>query len=414
MKRLGAKPKPKSRLKTPQPPDASDKITMGSTFIGQVRDLNADGNGVVAHPSGQIFFVPGVWLDEQVEVTPVGFKNRLGFAELVQVIVASPFRVTAPCPYQGFSTKSCGGCPWQFVDYDAQLQAKQARVEQAFEPSLRNKSLKPGGLQRILPSPEIFNYRNRTQLKTDGVHLGYIAAGSRNLVNVEDCLILTEKNRATLQSLRHHLPKPDWRPRQKNRLTTIDIDESVDAEQASINQRLPFRQANSWQNSAMQTWLHNKLAQLDSSKPVIELFAGSGNFTGVAVDAGFTNILAVEVVDEAMHRLRERYPEVKTLACDLFAADAADRLFRAMPEAEILLLDPPRDGLKNETLKSVQGLFRKKSRIQDVLYISCNLATLVRDLQAFTDHGFKIKDVQPVDQFPHTPHIELMVHLQKC
>ena len=72
------------------------------------------------------------------------------------------------------------------------------------------------------------------------------------------------------------------------------------------------------------------------------------------------------------------------------------------------MLDPPRDGLK------IKGkLFDKKRGIKTVLYISCDLATLTRDVKFMQEQGFKIKEVQPVDMFPQTPHIEVLVHLQR-
>lgn len=394
-------------------PEAAGSLTVGTCFNGRVRDISADGKGVVPHENGQVFFVAGVWLNEQVQVRINDFKGRFGFAELVTVTEPSPDRVEPPCPYQGVSARSCGGCPWQFVRYEAQLQVKQARVEQSFTGMIASGFLKSDRLKPILPSPEIYAYRNRAQLKTDGERLGYVTAGSRSLVDIKDCIILTDKNRETLRALRMHLPNPAWRPRRKDYLTTLDIDESVGADSASVNARLPFQQANSAQNQAMRDWLSHKLSSLQKSQAVLELFAGSGNFTSLIVDAGFTNIMAVEVVDEAMAELRHKYPQVKTLACDLFSDDAAEAVYRAMPDAEILVLDPPRDGLKNDLLKSKQGLFRKKSRIKTLLYISCNLATLHRDLQAFVEHGFKIREIQPLDQFPHTPHIELMAHLER-
>jgi 23S rRNA (uracil1939-C5)-methyltransferase len=393
--------------------EPAGSLPIDTRFDGRVRDIGADGRGIVPHENGQVFFVAGVWLNEQVQVRITEFKGRFGFAELVSVIEPSPDRVEPPCPYQGVDTRSCGGCPWQFVSYEAQLHAKQARVEQTFARMIASGLLKSDRLKLILPSPDIYGYRNRAQLKSDGESLGYMAAGSRTLVDVADCLILTEKNRQTLQALRQKLPNFVWRPRRKDHLTTLDIDESVDADSASVNARLPFRQANSAQNRVLHLWLTEKLSKLDKSRPLLELFAGSGNFTGLMVAAGFDNIVAVEVVDEAMAELREHYPQVKTLACDLFSSDAAEQLHRAVPDAEVLVLDPPRDGLKNDVLKSKQGLFRKRSKLKNAFYISCNLATLHRDLQPFVEHGFKIREIQPLDQFPHTPHIELMAHLER-
>lgn len=404
MKRRHSAPRRKPKFGDSEP---SGSLPIGAEFTGVIRDLTVDGNGVVQHHDGQIFFVPGVWIGEQARVRVTGFKGRFGFAEMIAIEDASPHRLTPPCPYQGHTTNACGGCPWQFVSYAAQLQAKQDRVRQTLGRIATAETIRP-----ILPSPNVYGYRNRTQFKTDGEQLGYMAAASRSLVDVRDCLILTEKNRNTLQALRNRLPQSEWRPRRSNTLTTLDIDETVDASSVSVNARLPFQQANGAQNQNMRRWLIEKLAGFDRAQPVLELFAGSGNFTEVILDAGFNKVVAVEAVEKAMTELQQKFPAIKTLTCDLFAADACDRLYHAMPDAEILVLDPPRDGLKNDLLKSKQGLFRKKSTLKEVLYISCNLPTLSRDLHAFIEHGYKVVEVQPLDQFPHTPHIELMVQLR--
>jgi 23S rRNA (uracil1939-C5)-methyltransferase len=406
----------KTLLKSASSARRQGGLVPGQQFAAQVRDLSGEGTGVVQHADGQVFFVPGVWPGEQVEVRVTAFKGRFGFAELVSIIEPSPDRVEPPCPYQGVGAGSCGGCPWQFVRYEAQLAAKQARVVEALAPFAPAAAIAP-----IKPSPDIFGYRNRAQLKTDGERLGYVAAGSNDLVDIENCLILTDKNQQTLQALRQQLPRRQWQPRRKGgikrgtkgALTTLDIDESVNAASVSVNQRLPFQQGNSAQNSFMRDWLSGRLAPLDKQRPVLELFAGSGNFTQIIVEAGFTDVTAVEVVDDAMDALRAELPQVKTLACDLFSPAAAGQLAAVAQVASLLVLDPPRDGLKNDALKSQQGLFSKGSNLQDVIYISCNLATFTRDVQDFAKHGFDLVEVQPLDQFPHAPHIELLAHLRK-
>lgn len=392
-----------------RPAATGSKLQLGQKFKGQVRDVSADGNGVVAHESGQVFFVPGVWFDELVEVRVSGFKGRFGHAELHQLVQASPHRIEAPCPYQGFTKKDCGGCPWQFVSYEAQLAAKQARVETTLASVAAPEAIKP-----IWPSPRSLGYRNRTQLKTDGRRLGYLAANSHELVDVDDCLILTDVNRQTLAELRSQLPCSAWRQASSHKLTTLDIDESVTATSASVNARLPFKQANTAQNDRMRAWLGERLAPLEKARSVLELFAGAGNFTEIIAGAGFASTVAVEGDEGALATLAAQLPEVVTQPSDLFADTAAEMLRRVGKGCDVLVLDPPRDGLKNERLRSAQGIFDKKSKLRDVFYISCNLATLKRDIKSFVDHGYQVLEVQPLDQFPHTPHVELMVHLTRC
>jgi 23S rRNA (uracil1939-C5)-methyltransferase len=377
---------------------------LNECFHGRVRDIATDGSGVVEHPDGQVFFVPGVWRDEEGEFRITGFKKRFGFARLEQLTKYSPSRVDPPCPHQGFGPGQCGGCPWQFVDYQAQLEVKQQRVERAMARLGCGEAVK-----KIWGSPAIYGYRNRAQFKTDGRSIGYVAQGSNTLVAIDQCPILTAKNSETLIGLLQRLPEKTWRPSKQSRWTTLDIDEDVTAEAIAPNQRRPFRQANDAQNQRMKNWLAEAVDPLDKSMSVIELFAGAGNFSEVLSDAGFEAILAVEGVAETVEQLRNRQlPGVNSWLCNLFSDGAYQALARQCPDASLLVLDPPRDGLKNanQLLEALPGINR-------ILYISCDLATFGRDISAFIDGGFRVEDVQPLDQFPHTPHIELLAKLVK-
>jgi 23S rRNA (uracil1939-C5)-methyltransferase len=372
-------------------------------FVGQARDISAEGNGVVEHDDGQIFFVPGVWAGETGRFRVTGFKKRFGFAELVELIEPSPQRTAPACGHHGFGRECCGGCPWQFMAYDAQLEAKQARVNAALSRLGFNQ------VEPIWPSPQILGFRNRAQLKSDGRHLGYVASGSNNLVDIHDCPILTEHNRETLAALRQTLPNPALRPRKKNQWTTVDIDETVDVSSVAINSRLPFRQANNGQNERMRAWLGDKLASQNRRLAVLELFAGSGNFTDVISRLGFSSIVAVEGVADTVSALEARnLPGVRALEANLFIGQGVEKVASAARQARILVLDPPRDGFK-----LAASLLQKCTNILHIAYISCDLATFSRDLSEMASCGFEVESVQPVDQFPHTPHIELLAFLSR-
>lgn len=372
-------------------------------FVGSVRDLNAEGNGVVEHQNGQIFFVPGVWLGETGRFRVTGFKKRHGFAELVELLEPSDHRIEPLCEYHGFSPKHCGGCPWQFVDYSAQLAAKQARVVSALG------RIGVTQIDPINPSPNQWGYRNRAQLKTDGRQLGYVGAGSNTLVPVADCPVLTDHNRATLAALLKTLPNSAFKPGKKQQWTTLDIDEDIGADSVSINSRRPFRQANSRQNSFMRRWLEGKLANFDPALGVLELFCGDGNFTEVISAAGFQSVVAVEGVAESVGLLNQRHlPGVRAIEANLFTEQGVVAASTVASDSGIVILDPPRDGLR-----LVDLLLERMPGVEHILYVSCDLATFARDLSVILSAGYGVSQVQPLDQFPQTPHIELMAHLQR-
>lgn len=375
----------------------------GEIFSATVRDLASDGRGIVAHPSGLTVFVSGVWPGESADFRFTGLQNRVGSAELVELTDPSPARTQAGCAHHGFKAGDCGGCPWQFMDYGAQLAAKQQRVEAAAA------RITDTPVNAIWPSPTVYGYRNRAQLKSDGSKLGYVTAGSHTLAAIEDCPILTDLNRDTLKQLQTRLPEPAWRPpHKKTKWTTLDIDESVDADSVQVNSRLPFQQSNSEQNERMREWLAEKCADLDKNGAILELFCGSGNFTQVLSSAGFAKIVAVDASGPATDALASReLAHVNVLSQDLFRPDNYHVLFREQKQYSALVLDPPRDGLRH-----LDRLLTGRPKPRDVFYISCDLATLFRDLAQLKALSYRIAEVQPVDQAPHTAHIEMLVHLR--
>ncbi len=377
---------------------------IGDVFEAEVRDMASDGRGVLSHPAGRTVFVPGVWVGEKARIKLTVLKGRIGEGECVELLEASPQRRRAPCPHHGFEKGQCGACPWQFVDDTAQQAAKQQRVQHAFARLACAEMVKP-----LWVAPASLHYRNRAQLKTDGKRMGFLSFQSNTLAEIDACAVLSEKNAQTFAGLKQQLPLPAWRPPKRNSFTTLDIDESVDASSVRVNQRLPFQQANSAQNARMLQWLRDKLQGCDCEHNVLELFCGSGNLTQVITERGFASLTAVEAVAEALTTLNEKkLPGVTTLQADLFTEQGMDKVAFHCKKSQVLVLDPPRDGLK------IKGrLFEKKRGLKKVFYISCDLATLTRDIKYMQEHGFKVKEVQPLDMFPQTPHIELLVHLQR-
>jgi len=359
---------------------------------------------VVSNAQGKTFFVAGVWPGEKGVFQELSSSNKVNIAKLNELVSPSPYRVNAPCRYHGYSARYCGACPWQFIDYKAQLAFKQEKIEKALL-----KVFADANIKTIAPSEKTLSYRNRTQLKTDGVRLGYVAANSNAIVDVEDCLILSDHNRSTLLKLREKLPNSLWRNKKNKAWTTLDIDEDISVGGVSVNKRLPFKQANAQQNAFMKTWLGERLSQNSSSSHILELFCGSGNLTEVIAESTFDKIVAAEYDEEAIARLSDKnLPSVDARCVNLYEEPALKLLLTKVKKTNILVLDPPRDGLKHAKI-----ITKKLGRLHKIYYVSCNLATFTRDVMIFSDAGFQLRELQAVDQFPHTPHIELLAELYR-
>ncbi|MFK7828908.1 MAG: class I SAM-dependent RNA methyltransferase [Congregibacter sp.] len=394
-----------------------------SRFEGSVRDLTSRGLGVVAHPDGRVFFVPGVWAGESGIFEVVKHKGRGGEARLITLNNASAERIQAPCPHHGFDAVSCGGCPWMFMSYAQQVEAKQARVEQALT-ALNCETL----ATPLLESDLKLGYRNRAQLKTDGRQLGFVTPSAAKIAPVDDCLILSDHNRKTLRHLRTQLPNQEWRPARGKNWTTLEFDDQLVATAVTPNLKRPFMQGNSAQNQRMRHWLYSMLESLagtlsgtlsgtpsrsapetaadeDSGNTLLlELFAGSGNFTEIAAAAGFSSIVAVDSFAPAIDALSARgILGVTAQQHDLYASKIGTSLSPALAAADVLLLDPPREGFKG-----LGQCIEVASKLRWIIYISCDLATFTRDVRSAMERGFELQSAQGLDLFPQTPHVEIM------
>ena len=371
-------------------------------FEGRVRDLTSDGRGVVSHPDGRTFFVPGVWLDEVAEIRVVGRQGKVGLGQVITLKKADPQRREAPCRHHGDSSDHCGGCPWMFMPYEAQSAAKVRRLKSTTE-GLGDSSTQ---LDALLAAPEELGYRNRAQLKTDGSKLGYVAAGTRTLIDVTACPILSASNREVLASLRKALPNPTWRARKQD-WQTIDLDDNL--EEPSLNKRLPFRQGNTQQNAVMREWLAQTIASISPDAPVLELFAGSGNFTEVLA-THFKTVVAVEGDQQALQQLSYVAPDrIQAHALNLFSLPAVEAWISEQEGIRALVLDPPREGLK------VRAPFLDAlTELETVIYVACDIATWARDCKDFLAKGFRLARVTPLDLFPQTPHLEVLSVLTRA
>ncbi|MCB0365023.1 MAG: class I SAM-dependent RNA methyltransferase [Bdellovibrionaceae bacterium] len=372
-------------------------------FKARVRDLTPKGLGVIDHPDGRVVFVPGVWPGDTGLFRVTKMEKRYGFGDLIELIEPSPERRTPPCPHQGFSAGDCGGCPWMIATYEGQLAAKQKLVKQSLDRALQG--FDPSVITSIQGSPQELGFRNRAQVKTDGQQIGFVSSGKKTLAPIKDCLILTDKNRQTLKELLARLPNSEWKPPKHFLWSFLEFDEDIGADEVQANQRRSFRQGNQEQNEYMQNWLREVMSPQPKQEPVLELFCGSGNFTEILSQLGFTSVLAIDSSAPAVSELENRHLEgVKTGCADLREGSSLKGLLKdwgQIPKA--LLLDPPRGGYPQ-----IKELSDTLKDLEQIIYISCDVHAFAQDAKGLQNLGWQLTQVQPLDQFPHTPHIEIL------
>lgn len=380
-------------------------------FTGEVTHLSQKGLGVARNEEeGISYFVFGTWPGDRGEFQVINRSlnnKKYGYARLVQLINASAQRQQPKCTFLGSNEDSCSGCPWMIANYESQLEQKRNRLIYAMKRiGFDTRQL---NVSNVHPSPYLYGYRNRFQVKTDGEKLGFVAEGSHNIAPVGDCVVLNDTCRNLLKGMLESLPRKDWLPGTDYDWNFLDLDDDLPTELIRLNQKRPFKQGNTAQNKWMKSWLCAKLKENSNVGKVVELFCGSGNFTEVIAESACSEVIAYESGLDAIKLLRAKnLVKVDARPVDLFKPFIWKILRKSIADADTLVLDPPRAGLKN-----MKGFFEHFIALKTIYYISCDPETFARDVWVFSKKGWSITEIQLVDLFPHTPHVETLAVLKK-
>ena len=306
------------------------------------------------------------------------------------------------CPYFG----PCGGCQLQNVEYEDQLRQKQSWLAETMREVVFEEKIRP-----ILASPREWNYRRRIQLHVGPKgEVGFYGNRSRQVVEIERCLIADEKLNARIPQVRELAAEVLRQPRRPTSLTyelTLLEDGEVEIQREGEGEGRSFVQVNPEANQILIETLKKELVENSPSR-VLELFAGSGNLSYALAQPDQVWI-AVESDRRAVERGNElrgsAYPKMTWKAGA--AAKVAAQLFQSKQSFDLVLLDPPRGGAED-----CLPVFRthKPPRI---LYVSCNPAVLKKDLRVLSQAGYEIEWLQAIDFFPQTMNLEVLAALRQ-
>jgi tRNA/tmRNA/rRNA uracil-C5-methylase (TrmA/RlmC/RlmD family) len=416
---------------------------------GQVVKLTAGdvahGGWCVARPAdGPVVFVRHALPGEQVLARVTEVTSRLARAEAVEILAASPDRVTPPCPHA--HPGGCGGCDWQHAAWPAQRSFKAAVIRQQLR--------RMAGIDRevtveALPGePDGLGWRTRVQfaVREDGV-AGLRAHRSHRVIDVGECLIahpaisdlaLTARRwpgetsiealvaagsgeRAVIVSPGRSAETSTARlaadsvlrraGRQNHRLTPVRGRGYLTQHAAGRDWRVSA--GTFWQvhPAAADTLTAAVLAALEArpGDRALDLYCGAGLFAGAlaAVVGPGGTVAGVEADDaavrDARHNLRE-YPWVR-----VHRGDVAEVLARGgLPPARLAVADPPRSGLAREVIDYVSAAGNGADRLA---YVSCDPATLARDIGLLIGRGWVLDGLRGFDAFPMTHHVECVAAL---
>jgi 23S rRNA (uracil1939-C5)-methyltransferase len=373
-----------------------------------IESLAAGGDGVGRAADGRVVFVPFTAPGDRVRVRLVEVRARFARGRVETLLRAGPDRVDPVCPVFG----SCGGCAWQHVRYAAQLDAKVRIVEDALA---RIGGLAFSGEIERVASPRAYGTRSRTRLLRRDGRTGYRRRRSRALQAVTRCPALAPDVDAALHALAARPSAPqageqEWEIAQGDaapRVVQLPGGDGDPIELTLAGDRLRISPGVFFQAHAE---LREALARAvveaaGRGERAVEIFAGAGFFT-LGLARAFGEVTAVESSPAAVSDLRENLRRADLDRVRVLP-ERLESVLARLPRCDALVLDPPRAGLPAGSVQTLAGLGAAR-----VVYLSCDPATLARDLAGFAACGLRVDRVVVFDLFPQTPHVETLVRLR--
>ncbi|MFZ0634018.1 MAG: 23S rRNA (uracil(1939)-C(5))-methyltransferase RlmD [Candidatus Acidiferrales bacterium] len=416
-----------------------------------IEKLIYGGDGL-AHHEGSTVFVPYVLPGEVVTIVPTKWKKKFVRGLPETIMTASPERIAAACPH----FLACGGCHYQQMGYESQLPYK----EQILQETLRRiGKIDWTGPIAVHASPP-WQYRNRAQWKvrdTDPPLVGYFRAGTTSVVDVESCPVLSPRLFGVLEEAKKLFAAGSLPPtlreveafvddRDESLMLTLTLVKLAPAVCARVEkvltdvagaQSLLFQDTN---QNRMQLFgsgsLKYRVGDFDyrvshfsffqvnrflaaelascvaeaagSGRLALDLYSGVGLFS-LPLGRQFERVIAVESNPVAVSDFKANAAAAGGAASGKFdsrEADTLDFLRKLRERPQCVVLDPPRAGLGPEGAMRLAKLSPEK-----IIYVSCDPATLARDLAVLTAEGHAISVVHLFDLFPQTFHIESVVQL---
>ncbi|HYO90860.1 MAG TPA: class I SAM-dependent RNA methyltransferase [Pyrinomonadaceae bacterium] len=372
----------------------------------------------LAHADGRTLLVGLAAPDDIVRVQIERTSGNVAFASIVEIIKPSPARVEPPCPYFG----RCGGCDFQQLSYEAQLAAKQGIIADCLR-RIARVELDPRRIP-ITPSPLEWHYRSRAQWQHDGRarRLGYFERGSHRVCDVVACPVLAPRLQETFQDLREQMQNAAL-PANVVEFQAVAGDEGAsltpptgdegtpEVSRTIAGQRYRFSADGFFQIN--HELLPALVAAATSDAPpgtnALDLYCGVGLFT-LPLARRFTRVTGVEANADAIAYARRNLSDAQISNTTFECARVGQYLeshAQELAPADFVLLDPPRAGAEAEAIIGLLAL-----RPQRITYVSCDPATLARDLKELLKDGYQLDALAAFDMFPQTHHVEIVAKLK--
>ncbi len=426
------------------------------------------GYGLGRLDNGQVVLLHNSLEGETVNFKVIEKRKKILFGTTNSILIQNSERITPPCQYYGH----CGGCNLQHCNYDKQVRIKDCIIAELFHGVPGAKQL----IKPTIASPQQFGYRQRIRLKVTPDSIGFLKFRSNTIASIDNCLLahpvinqvfnvivktdeftklqahtdelefLFNPKTTQITCLFHfkRKPRPTDRSSAEKLVAKTEQLERIFFSGSNFSRTGPYGFDNNFDNDSSQllsqnihiqngsltyemAWEIGGFCQVNlkqnyylidlvlqkcgdvSEKTVLDLFCGMGNFS-IPLAKKAHSLLGIEGQGSAI-----RSAKMNSLAADLsnttFTKGPIHENCRRLKEKrkifDIVVVDPPRQGIPG-LAHTLFSLTREK-----LIYISCDPATLCRDLTDLQSHGFCLSEVQPIDMFPQTHHIETIAVLKK-
>ena len=382
------------------------------------------GRAVARAPDGRVVFVAYGIPGERVVARVTEEHPSYLEAVVVEVLDRSPLRVQPRCPYFG----RCGGCQLQHVDYAEQLRLKTGVVREQLQ---RIGRFRAPPLREMVGMADPWAYRNhmRFTVRREG-YVGFMERGTHRFLRVERCDIALDRVNEVLSDVQDATvgtrqvairvaeqagersdallvqPRLQWRP---------DREGDTPSGQPWYTERLlgrefrissaAFFQVNTRQAERL---VRLVIERVEAARPrvVVDAYSGVGTFAALLAPT----VPEVVAIEESAAARGDAEVNLAGLPNVHMLVGLVEELLPGLdPSPDVVVIDPPRVGVSSAVVDAILA-----STARRLVYVSCDPATLARDLRLLVDGGFELGEVQPIDMFPHTQHIECVATLDRA
>ena len=446
-----------------------EALEKGSVYTAVIDGYSSEGLGI-ARVNGAVVFVPHAVRGEEIDLRITKVMKTSCTGEIVKIHNPSPERMEPECPYAG----KCGGCAYRHLTYPEELWAKRQRVQDALT-RIGGLDLTVEEILGA-KNPEHYRNKSQYPVGADG-SIGFFQARTHKVVPIRRCLIQTEAADRTAQAVgewmrrykisaydettgkglvRHVCVRVNRKgeslccvvvngnkvPREPElaAYVTVAVPHTVGVLLNSNTRRGNVVLGDKYRTLFGRNYLMDtlcglefklsmpsfyqvnrdqaevlygkalKFAGLTGNETVLDLYCGIGTITLCLAKAA-KRVIGAEIVPPAIRDAKENALRNHIENAEFFCGDAADIAAKLESDGlrpDVVTVDPPRKGLAPEVIASVAAMGPEK-----VVYVSCDPATLGRDVKIFREFGYEAKRAAAVDMFPGTAHVETVVLLSK-